>query len=359
MRSADFLSLFFLVLFAIPVINADVVSINSGGSTGMIINPSKYIEDFFSCVPTNCSKLGYECGSWSDACSKTMNCGSCNSGFTCTVGNCVADAVGGVVGRAAGGSGGGGAGTTYPSIEGIIVIPDSFNLPAVIGIESSAKISLRNIGETFTTVDIGLSGINKIVEFDETSLTLAPGETKILEFIITPPNEPGIYVGKILFTSQNRRTEVPFALNVNSEQSLFDIFVDISDKFKNVLIGNKIKGQITLVQAGLQENVDVIMEYVIKDFEGNTYLKESETLAVLKEKSYEKEFDTEELGAGNYLLGAEVIYAGGVATASSQFTIEEPKIKKINFLLIAELLVAIIILVILVFIAKNYKREKH
>jgi len=36
------------------------------------------------CVPTTCSALGRNCGSVSDGCSGTLNCGSCNSGYTCS-----------------------------------------------------------------------------------------------------------------------------------------------------------------------------------------------------------------------------------------------------------------------------------
>ena len=40
------------------------------------------------CTPTTCSSLGYSCGSHSDGCGGTLNCGSCPSGQVCSSGVC-------------------------------------------------------------------------------------------------------------------------------------------------------------------------------------------------------------------------------------------------------------------------------
>jgi hypothetical protein len=40
------------------------------------------------CLPVNCSSLGYNCGSWSDTCDQTLNCGYCNSTQICSSGIC-------------------------------------------------------------------------------------------------------------------------------------------------------------------------------------------------------------------------------------------------------------------------------
>jgi hypothetical protein len=47
-----------------------------------------------TCTPTNCSTLGYVCGTWSDGCSGTLSCGiygngSCQTGYNCIGGSCV------------------------------------------------------------------------------------------------------------------------------------------------------------------------------------------------------------------------------------------------------------------------------
>lgn len=52
-----------------------------------------------SCTPKTCATLGnYQCGSWSDGCGKTLNCGTCAGGKTCNAaGQCVSQTTGGPV----------------------------------------------------------------------------------------------------------------------------------------------------------------------------------------------------------------------------------------------------------------------
>ena len=252
--------------------------------------------------------------------------------------------------------GGGGTSGVLPVVKLLDLksVPESFNIPATVGITSSGKISLLNSGDLDLDIEISLINLEGIIQFDKTSLVLTPAQTEILSFKIIPPKEPGIYAGKIIFTAQGKELEIPLALNVNSEISLFDISIDISDKYKSIDIGEKLISQITLVQAGLQQKADVLMSYVIKDFDGNSYLEETETIMVFKQKSYEREFQTQGLPPGDYLIGGEVIYAGGVATASHQFKVKG----KETYSLVGLLALAISILVVLILIAINYKKMR-
>jgi len=43
------------------------------------------------CAPDTCQSLNYECGSHSDGCGGTINCGTCESGYTCASGQCIQD----------------------------------------------------------------------------------------------------------------------------------------------------------------------------------------------------------------------------------------------------------------------------
>jgi hypothetical protein len=44
------------------------------------------------CTPTTCAAQGKTCGSLSNGCGGTLNCGTCGTGFTCNAGTCVQDA---------------------------------------------------------------------------------------------------------------------------------------------------------------------------------------------------------------------------------------------------------------------------
>ena len=94
--------------------------------------------------------------------------------------------------------------------------------------------------------------------------------------------------------------------------------------------------------------------YIIKDFSGKTYLTQTETIKVNKKKTYLHIFETENLPPGDYIVGVEVIYAGGVATASSQFRV----VLKEPFVWWTLIVALIIVFVFVAIAAKFYKKRK-
>ncbi len=255
------------------------------------------------------------------------------------------------------GTGGGGGGAVAP-ITGLRVNPIGISLYGTAGISDIGKISISNDKNTQITVGISLVNIGSIINLKETSMELAPKESKILDFDYISA-EAGIYTGKIVFSSAGQIIQIPIALNIKSGKSLFDISVDIPEQYKQINPGNMLTSQITLVQAGVKEKMDVTLNYMIKDFEGKTHLKESETLAVQGQKSYSKEFQTQNLPVGDYVLGTEVIHSGGVATASSQFTIKEATLKTPNILFFIVLIAAIIVFILLIVLIRRYKKQNY
>ncbi|MCK9595819.1 hypothetical protein M0R19_01400 [Candidatus Pacearchaeota archaeon] len=353
-------AIFILVLIIFPFVSADVVSINSGGDSGLIINPDNFIEGFFGCIPTTCAKLGYNCDSWSDGCAKTINCGSCASGFTCTSGTCVAIPSEEEPSTGPGGGGGGGGGGVEKKLTELKVIPEDFNLATDADGITYAKISLINLRHYDLPVTISLtSKLGDIISFEDAmTFTLGADEVKIMQFKITSPSEAGIYTGRITFKSNNDILHVPFILNVRSGKSLFDISIDIPEAQRTIFIGNKIIGQINLIQMGIKEPVDISMNYIIKDFDDNIYKEESETIMVYDQKSYEHEFNTQELPVGKYIIGAEVIYSGGVATASYPFEVIEKTVTKIQWTYII-LIISLLIGIVLILIILNYYKRQN
>ena len=74
------------------------------------------------------------------------------------------------------------------------------------------------------------------------------------------------------------------------------------------------------------EGLDVTLHYFIKDFEGETLFKESETFYIDEEKTLIKEFPTLELTTGKYVVAIEATYPNGVASASSLFEVVEEEV---------------------------------
>jgi len=57
--------------------------------SGKVCNPV----DYSCCTPATCSGLGHQCGTWSDGCGGTLNCGTCAANQTCQSGHCVSACV--------------------------------------------------------------------------------------------------------------------------------------------------------------------------------------------------------------------------------------------------------------------------
>jgi len=118
-------------------LSADVISINAGGTGNIIINPDKFIEGFFFCNQYTCAQLGYECGNWSDGCGRTLDCGACDSGWTCTDGRCVEDVV-------TPPTNGNGAGPAVPAVN-IEVTPTEINIDMAINTAVDRTITVKNL----------------------------------------------------------------------------------------------------------------------------------------------------------------------------------------------------------------------
>ncbi|MDO8517619.1 MAG: LamG-like jellyroll fold domain-containing protein, partial [Nanoarchaeota archaeon] len=261
-----------------------------------------------------------------------------------------------------GGGGGGGEAPVTLSVDkfaNIEIVPESFNLYATEGIDSFGKLSLNNHGNNSISIGFTTTNLDNFISFEDNLITLNAGENKIIKFNIITPKEPGLYIGKFILNIGSQIKEIPFALNVKTKGSLFDIAVNIPEESLVIKPGNKLSAQINLIQMGEKIKGDVTMKYVIKDFNGKSYLEQSETIAVVDQKTIIKEFNTQNLPVGDYILGAEIIYSGGIATASSQFKISEIKITTpSNVMMITVTLVSIIIFVFLLFLVKKFHKRQ-
>lgn len=346
---------FVMVFFVVSIIlfsnvSADVVSVNAGGYENLVVDNNGVNDFFFSTELSNATiVVSPVCGNAVLETGEGCDDGNIVNGDGCSAGCVVEDG---------GGGGGGGGGSVSTAIEVTIfdlsAVPESLNLPATVGVQTKGKLSLTNNGYDDLNLTWSVVALGDMISFDDDKFfVLTPRETKILEFFVLP-NESGIHTGKFVFTNEVGVFEVPVVLNTNSELSLFDIVLDLSEEMRVINVGEDVVGQISLIQMGLQSNVDVVMNYVIKDFLGKTYLTQTETIKVNKEKSYSHTFQTENLPTGDYIVGAEVIYAGGVATASSQFKVVSEDFSWWWILVI----ISVIVLVIVSVSAKLYKKGK-
>jgi hypothetical protein len=238
------------------------------------------------------------------------------------------------------------------------------SLKGTVGLLSHEELAITSTDNKEQTIVLSLQNMEGIIRFNKTKFTIKPAETLRLKYDVIPPNEPGVYTGKILISSgSGKAEEIEFILNVQSYRNLFDVFVNITNESKTISSDEALVAQIILVQFGSNEKTDVTINYYIKDFNGTLYFNESETIMVFTEKTYKKEFRPQWLQPGNYVLGIEAVYPGGVATASSQFNIEKPIIGFFgpeieNAMIIALIAMALSAAVLLAFVAATKKYRK-
>jgi hypothetical protein len=342
----------FLVLGILFLINFagsdDLISVNSGGDLQLCIDSGAGFDACFVggtvCVPASCSSLGYSCGTVSDGCSITLNCGSCASGFTCSSGSCVSSG---------GETGSGGATTTTSNLS---VSPVSITLIMLNGTYQERTISIKNTGTASQTFYISKSDSNNIIRFETTSLTLASGETKYLNITILAPVADGNYLGTIRIGSQT------VSVNVTSKSKflLFDSNIVILNSNYKVMQSDLLKTKVELIPMGDKERMDVTLNYVIADAAGQVYLTQSETVMVEDKLTIYRNFGTGMLPLGDYIVGLELIYPNGVAPSSARFKVIENipanYIFLIPFVLIAGILLDIILIIVV--LARIRKRKK-
>lgn len=343
------LTFFFTLIYFLPTIQADIISLNPGGSEEFVVTTDKYIEGFFFgeivCVPYTCTSLGYSCGNWDDGCGGTLDCGTCGSGYTCTAGTCVVVTPGNGNGVA-------------PPVANIALNPTEFNIDMEINTNVERVVKVTNLGTSTTTVGVGQSNLTNMVILGNTSLTISAKQTVELNVVFVALGEPGIYTGKIIIGGK----AVLVTLNVRTKLLLFDSNIVVLNEDYKVRQGEQLKTLVTLIPMGDPARLDITLNFVIKDYANRVYLTRSETLLIKEQIQLRRNFDTGNLPIGDYIVGLELVYPGGVAPSSAHFIVVERPIstilgKIILFLIILILIVAIIIIILLIIIRIKERKQ--
>jgi len=152
-------------------------------------------------------------------------------------------------------------------------------------------------------------------------------QTSFVGYLRVPENlEEGLYFLKVILTSPSPDSESEISFDMIKEEtkpwtviksSLFDITVDIPDKYKKVYAGDELLANIKLINLGSAGRVDVFLDYSIADSEGNVILKKKETVAVETQANFVRTFDIrDDAEPGIYHIYANIIYADGKEAVS-------------------------------------------
>jgi len=344
-----------LIIFFQPSAEADVISINSGGSEQIIINPDAYIEGFFSGKVFQCGD-----GIIDTAIGETCDDGNIVSGDGCSS-TCIIEVP--VIPPADGGGGGGGGAAVVS--QNLAVIPAEFAITLAINTNAQHKISVTNLGTSATTVSLSKqmfdnnSNLVEMIVIDTTSFTLQPGETRQIDVIFLATSSTGIFTGRIMIGN----VLIPVSINVKTQLLLFDSNIVVLNKDYLVVKGDALKTRVTLIPLGDKERLDVTLDYTIRDYSGKVYITKKETLLVENRINFDRDFDTGSLPIGRYVVGLELKYPGGVAPSSAHFEVVQRA--PITFgtivlwLIILIIIIAIIIIIIIIYRRRKKKEEEE
>jgi len=253
------------------------------------------------------------------------------------------------------GSSGGGS-IASKDVENFSLDSDSLSIRIVLDEIRNREVKIKNLAGRPISLDVDVRGLEDyVIVSDKLSLDVKEEQGMKIKFV--SPEDPGVYTGKIILKGTGIKKEILISLNVQSKNTLFDVSLGLArDSLESY---EKIKSQINLLPVG-EKGVDVTVKYLIKDFKGEVYHESSETFYVDEEISLIREFKSSGLEEGNYVLAAEMTYAGGVASASAQFEIKGPSgklfTKKFNWIYIA---IGIILILILIgwFVGRKWRRK--
>jgi len=319
------------------------------------------VQDNSSCTNSDDSAIlsltvaaGVVCGD--GTCDATESCSTCPA----DCGTCPAAGPGG------GGGGGGGGGEKLPPI-GFDVEPDLIKVILKPGGGAERKIKIINLVKRSYTIDIRSENIGAVARLSSNSIYLEEfQESEIsLNFNILRDIEPGVYNGKIIFSVDYYKKEIPIIIEIESKKVIFDVTVDIPSEYKQVSPGEDIVADIDIFNLERIKNLDVLLIYQIKSSGGDIVVEYKEPLT-MKEEHYStiaKLKLPEDVPPGKHVFAAIVKFQESIGTSTDTFEIvskELPAPPKDNtWLLILIIVILVLIFIFLVYEHKKLKEKVH
>ncbi len=223
-----------------------------------------------------------------------------------------------------GGSGGGGGGSS----SGVTAFDLEKNLLQTSLTQGESKtevITIKNVGTSKIKVLIETLDLNNLLLIEEKNLTLDVGETKELDlhFFALSNFPPGIYFGRIIFTSGSFRESVVSVVDVKQKNALFDVNLEVLPNYKTTSPGKKISTLIDMTNIAFKGTaVDVDLFLKVTDMNKKiVYESSKETIAVRDNLSITRQLQLpKNLASGTYFVLGEILYNN--VSASSYDTID-------------------------------------
>ena len=237
---------------------------------------------------------------------------------------------------------GGGSGGGTPPTSDFSLSKDLIKINIKQGETSRRIIQISNIG-TKTLNFVINSTLDYLMVISEESFQLVRGETKKINIdIFARENEiPEAYIGKISVTGGSITKVINTIIEVKERKPFFDMFLKL--KSKEVGPGEEIEAEINLINMGDLRNIDVLVYYAIKDFDGDVLIFKEESVFVGEDPVFlERKLELPiETPFGAYVFYSELSYEDVTASSAEAFIVKEsapfpifPKMNLLNWVIL-------------------------
>ena len=259
------------------------------------------------------------------------------------------------------GGGGGSGGVVYSVTDLFTLDKNEIKVSLNPGQVKTENVTITNPGTQPITITIE----NLIPEFvmrGEDVILLNPGESKVIPLYIIVKAEtiPNLYLGKIIISSGSTKREILLAVEVESAGILLDVRAEILKDYKQILPGGEVLTEMRLFNlGGSDERKDVLIEYIIKDYENHEIVKETESLAIETQATFIKRIKLpQDAILGNYVLYVRAVYSGKVASASDNFEIVSSKVTNKEKIYIVIIVILAIVLSLIIYFTTFRDKKK-
>jgi len=253
-------------------------------------------------------------------------------------------------------SGGGGSITKAKDFK---VEPNKLQIKLRQGGTKKQELIIENTAKKKITINFQ-SNLGGFIRLEQSSFTLKKGEKKTIaiDFLAREDTVPDLYVGNLIIKSGEEQEKILISIEVESMKPLFDVRLDISKKFMIVGAGEDLPLETYVFNFGRIGEVDVNLDFIIKNEYGKTIAFGKETIAVATQASQIHHIlipkDAEE---GEYIAYVKVSYGETVASASHWFFVGEKPAPELNttilYLVIGAGIILLLILVEIILLRKQ------
>ena len=251
-----------------------------------------------------------------------------------------------------------GGGGGIPTVKSFAISKEEIRVSLKQGGTKTETITIKNTGNSRMSFILE-NPFSDFIKISNTSFNLNVGESKTiaLEFSAGGDAVPDLHVGKLIIRANGLEKEVLISIEIETRGPLFDVRLDIPYRSQYIFPGEEVSGEIELFN--LDEGIiDVSIDYIIKDEDGNEIIFEQETITVETKKEFVKNFlIPAEAGFGRYIFYVRVTYADEVASASVLFNVgERPFFKK--RVIWYTLIIALVLIALFIVIYKIKKKKR-